>query len=467
MNVGQRSMMNSKTAMQTVSHNVANKETDGYSRQRIEVQSSFAHGTGRLRVGSGSRTAAVKRTNNPYLERQLANERSQLAFYEGQASGLGRLEQVYNELAVEGLNHSLVNFFNSFKELSTNPESMARRVSVKENADLLSRDFHRVSEQIQEVRGDANSGVATAVEQINAITDEMAHLNGLISKVEVGGGHANDERDRRETLLKELGELIDIRWSEGKDSNITVSSANNAILVVNGEARRLEALATPATENKAEGDYDVLYYHHEFADPMVMTDRIDGGRLGGLLKTRDGEVKDYMDKVDMMAYSIAEGVNQIHHQGYNAFNQRGKELFTLPSQQEGAASMMAVNPEVMGDVGQIAAALDPNSPGDNRVAMMIGELQHKKALFDGATSIDEFYNGLIAEIGVRTNKANRQMEVQEGMVAQLQNLRDSISGVSIDEEMAQMMEWQKQFDASARVIRAADEMMETVMSIKS
>lgn len=466
MGMGQRAMKNSQTALHTVSHNVANKETEGYSRQRTETFSNFPYGHGKLRMGTGARAASVSRTVNPYLERQLGNERSQLSFYKGQADGLSRLEQVYNELAVEGLNHSMVNFFNSFKELSINPESMPKRISVKENADLLARDFNRVSEQIKEVRGDANSGVALAVNQVNAKTDELAKLNMQIQKVEIAGGYANDERDRRDQVLKELGELIEIKWSEGTDSNITVSTSNNAVLVVNGEASRLEAVATPAHGNKAEGDFDVLYYHHDFAEPLVLTDRIKGGRLGGLIMTRDGEVRDYKNKVDTMAYTIANKVNELHRQGYNAFNQRGEDFFVPPVQQEGAADQLSINPNIVGDVGRIAAAMDPNRPGDNRIALMLGDLQHKKTLFDGETSLDEFYNGLVAELGIRTEKINRQVEVQQGMVDQLTNLRESISGVSIDEEMAQMMEWQKQFDASARVIRTADEMLTTVLNIR-
>lgn len=466
MHIGQRSMANSQTALHTVSHNVANKETEGYSRQSTENLSNFPYGKGNVRIGTGAKAVKVGRTVNPYLEKQLANQMSELAYHKGKADGMARLEQVYNELAVEGLNVSMVKFFNSFKELSTNPESMPKRMTVKENADLMARDFNRVSKQIGEVRGDANSGIAISVNEVNAITDELARLNMQVQTVELGGGRANDERDRRDLLLKKLGEHVDIRWSEGPDSDITVSMSNNAVLVVNGEAHRLEAVPTPASGDKAEGDYDVLYFHHAYADPLVITERIEGGRLGGLIQTRDGDVKDYKDRVDAMAYTIATQVNDLHTQGYNAFNQLGGEFFRTPESQLDAAELMSIDPGIMGDVGRIATAMDPDRPGDNRIALMLGSLQHKKAFFDGETSVDEFYNGLVAELGVRTEKVNHQVEVQQGMVDQLANLRESVSGVSVDEEMAEMMEWQKQFNASARVVRTADEMLETVLSIR-
>ncbi len=466
MNVGQRAMMNSQAALHTVSHNIANKNTEGYSRQKTETFSNFPNGAGKMRVGTGARAASIQRVNNPYLEKQLAGEKSQLGFLNGQSTALMRLEQVYNEQQVEGLNSSIGKFFNSFRELSTNPENMAKRLAVKESADLLTRDFNRVSEQLEDIRKEANGQVHIQVNEINSMTQEIASLNMQVQKVEIGGGFANDERDRRDALLKQLGEVVDIKWAEGKDSTVTISTAENAILVIGNEARRLEAVPTPATENKAEGDYDIQYYHHEYAEPMILTDRIKGGKLGGLLSVRDGDVAEFERKVDMLAFEVGNRVNDLHRQGYNAYNQPGDDFFAHTDQQRGTAGLIKINPTVMGDVGRIVAGMDPNSPGDNRISNQIGELQYSKSMLDGATSVDEFYNGMVAELGLRTQKVNNMLESQEGVVRQLENLRESYSGVNIDEEIASMIEWQKQFDASARLIRTADEMLDTVINIR-
>jgi flagellar hook-associated protein 1 len=466
MSVGQRAMMNSQSALHTVSHNIANKNTEGYSRQQTETFTNFPTGSGKMRIGTGARAASVQRVNNPYLEKQLANEKSELGFLEGRAKSLGRLEQVYNEQSTEGLNFSMAKFFNSFRELSTNPESMANRIAVKESADLLTRDFNRVSEQLREIRGDANSEVAVTVNEINSITQELATLNGQVQKVEIAGGYANDERDRRDLLVKKLGELTDIKWAEGDDRTITVSLGNNAILITGTEARQLEALATPAYDNKAEGDYDVIYHQHEHAEPLVVTNLIKGGRLGGTLGVRDGDVKEFENNIDMIAFEMANKVNGLHTEGYSAYNQKGMVFFDHIEQQAGAADRIKLNANILGDVGNIAAGMDADRPGDNRLANMISELQHTKSLKDGSISLDEYYNGMVAELGLRTQKANHLYESQEGVVRQLENFRESTSGVNIDEEVAKMIEWQKQFDASARIIRTADEMLDTVLNIK-
>lgn len=458
--------MNSQSALHTVSHNIANKNTEGYSRQRTETFTNFPYGHGKTRIGTGARNASIQRVNNPYMERQLASEKSQLGFLEGQSTSLMRLEQVYNEQAVEGINHSMVKFFNSFRELSTNPESMPARIAVKESADLLSRDFNRVAEQLQEIRGDANSQAKVFVTEINSLTEEIGSLNGQIQKIEIGGGFANDERDRRDLLVKKLGEAIDIKWAEGEDRTLTISTGSNAILVAGTDARQLSATPTSGTEKKADGDYDIFYHHHEYAEPLVITDRIAGGKLGGVLKVRDGDVREFQDKIDMLAFEIGNQVNDLHGQGYNAFNQTGTAFFDPMSQVKGAATNIKINGAVLGDVGHIVAGLDPDRPGDNRIANMIGELQYKKTLVDGSTSLDDYYNGMVAELGLRTEKANHLLETQKGVVTQLENLRESYSGVNVDEEVASMIEWQKQFDASARIIRTADEMLDTVINLR-
>lgn len=467
MGVGQRAMMNSQSALHTISHNIANKNTEGFSRQKTETFTNFPYGSGKLRIGSGARAASIQRVNNPYLERQLANEKSNLGYLQGRAMGLGQLEQVYNEQANEGLNISMAKFFNAFRELSTSPESMAKRIAVKESADLLTRDFARVSEQLKDVRKDSNNNIAIVIKDINSITQEIAALNGQVQKVEIAGGFANDERDRRDLLVKKLGELTDIKWAEGEDRTITVSlGGNNAILIAGTEGKTLEAVPTPGKGNKVEGDYDIIYHQHEYAEPLVITELIKGGKLGGLIEVRDGEVQEFKQNIDMMAYEIANRVNDTHTQGYTAYNQTGVTFFDKVGGQEDAAENLRINAVVLGDVGHIVAGMDPNSPGDNRIANMIGELQYTKSLKDGTVSIDEYYNGMIAEIGLRTEKANHLAENQDGIVRQLENFRESYSGVNVDEEVASMIEWQKQFDASARVIRTADEMLDTVLNIK-
>jgi flagellar hook-associated protein 1 len=466
MSVGRQSMMNSQTGLHTVGHNIANKETEGYSRQRTENYTNFAQGSGKARIGMGARAATVSRTNNPYLEKQIGAEKSELSTAKGRQEGLGRLEQIYNEQTVDGFNTSLTSFFNTFRELSTNPESMPRRTAVKAAGETLVNDFHNINSQLNEVSKDINSQIKINVHDANALTEEIASLNKQIQEVEITGGWANDERDRRDLLIKKLGEVVDIKWSEGEDSTVTVSTAKDALLVVGGTANHMEAIATPAREGKGEGDYDIVYYHHEYAEPLVLSDRIEGGKIGGLLSVRRNELDAMKHDMDNLAFTIASEVNGMHGKGFNAYNQTGVNFFAPLNGAQGAAEYLSMNNEIMVDSGRIAAGADPNRPGDNRIAIEIAELQYGKPVFDGALTLDEFYNGIVGELGIKTQAANRKVDMQENVVNQLDNLRESISGVSLDEEAAKMIEMQKHFDAAARLIRTADEILETVINIK-
>lgn len=153
-------------------------------------------------------------------------------------------------------------------------------------------------------------------------------------------------------------------------------------------------------------------------------------------------------------------------EGYNRYNRNGVALFELPSGVEGAAENIRLNRAVSEDVGQVAAAGSPGAPGDNRIANVLSSLQYKSVMEDGTATVDAFYASLVGKVGVEAQRANSAATSQKDIYAQLRNVRESISGVSLDEETTKMIEYQKSFNASARLIRTADEMMETVLNLK-
>lgn len=466
LDVGRRSMMNSQTALQTVGHNIANKSTEGYSRQRVEVQSAEPVGAGKLRIGMGAKTAAVTRTNNQYLEKQIGKEQASLGFLNGRGQALHRVEQVYNEQANKGLNQFIGEFFNAFRELSNNPESTATRTLVKETADFVSRDFRRVNTQMTEIRRDLDQQIGTHINEVNELSEEIAVLNEKIQNVEVTGAPANDERDRRDLLIKKLGEKINIRWTEGENGMVTITAGNNALIVSGYDAMRLAVQATPETETKGEGNVDVFYLATEKSTPVKVTDQLKGGAIGGLLDVRDVVITDLLDGIDDMAYTFATSVNDLHLQGVDAYNQKAVEFFKPPADIHGASLNLSLNQDILDDPNRIAAAMQADSPGDNRVANAIATLQYNKVMEEGGSTVDDFYNSLVGRVGIMTRRTIMAQESQDAIVKQLNNIRESVSGVSLDEEATRMIEYQKSFDASARLIRTADEMFDTVLNLK-
>lgn len=466
MDVGRRSMMNSQTALQTTAHNVANKSTEGYSRQRVDLVTNQPIGEGKLRIGMGARASQVTRVNNQYIEKQLEREGNQLGYLNSRSELLGRVEQVYNEQVNKGLNHSMGKFFNSFRELSNNPESLATRTQVKESADNLTKDFARVNTQLTEIQRDADFRIATKVEEINQLTTEIANLNEKVQSVELMGVEANDERDRRELLVKQLGEKVNIRYAEGKDGAITVTAGNTAVLVSGYSRMELKVASTPGRDGKAEGNLDIFYQNNPDSTPISVTQQLTGGEIGGLLQVRDEICNGLKGDMDTLAYSVMGEVNRAHVQGYDRLGRTGNLFFEMPGDPYGCSSTMAVNEDIMNDVGRIAAAGQPGSPGDNRIANVLSGLQYRQVLDDGSATFDDFYNSIVGRIGIETQRSISAQESQKDIVDQIKNVRESISGVSLDEEATKMIEFQKAFDASARLVRTADEMMDTVLNLK-
>lgn len=460
MDVGKRSLANSQTALQTVSHNIANKSTEGYSRQRVEQQTNEPIGEGRVRIGMGAKVGVITRTNNTFLEKQLEKEGNSMGLMTGRADMMGRVEEVYNEQVNKGLNQFMGEFFNSFREMSNNPESLASRTLVRESADFLAKDFQRVDKQLTDIQGDADFRIATKVEEINQLTSEIAVLNDKISMVEVTGAPANDERDRRDLLVKQLGEKVNIRYAESKSGQLTITAGNTALLVSGTSHSNLMTAEEPGK------NLQVYFKATKESTPVNVTQQLVSGEIGGILDVRDKVIGDLKGELNELAYGLATEVNKAHMAGFNRYNEAGQLFFNQPLDKDTAAQTLSVNSRVKEDVGRIAAAGEPNAPADNRIANILSSLQYKPVFLDGTASFDNFYSTTVGKVGVEAQRATSAMESQEGILSQLKNIRESISGVSLDEETTKMIEFQKNFDASARLIRTADEMMDTVLNLK-
>jgi flagellar hook-associated protein 1 len=470
MDVGRRSMANSQTAISTSAHNIANQGVEGFSRQRVELKTAPAFTYGNVQIGTGSRTGAVTRTNNPFLEKQIGKEQAALGFGQGQADILSQVEQVFNEQNGPGLNSYMVDFFNSFREFANNPESLATRTNVRESANIMVKDFNRVAGSLKQIQKGADSQMSTYVSEVNGYTKEIASLNEKIQQVEISGADANDERDRRDLMIKKLGEKVNIKWAEGKDTQVTITAGNSVLLVGGNESKNLYATATEARPGKQAGSIDIMYKSNPHGEFYRVTEQITGGSLGGLIEARDGSVNGLLGRVNDMAFTLAEGVNYVHRTGFDGNNRPGKDFFNLGDSSQpgggGSAENISLAEHIKRDPSTIAGAGDPNSPGDNRVANRIAAMQFEALANNGKVSLDEYYNTIVGEVGIQARRVGDSVKTQAETLKQMQNLRESISGVSLDEEATKLIEYHKAFEASARLIKTADEMFDTVLNLK-
>lgn len=462
LDMGRRGMSVSQTALQTTSHNIANKSVEGFSRQRVDAETNPAVGDGMHRVGTGARLGAVIRTNNPWIEKQLEREGSNLAFLEGRSSALQRLESTFNEQTVKGLSNSMSEFFNSFRELANNPESLTSRTVVRDNATALIRTFQDMNRQIDSVTGELNNTISSGVSEVNGHVKEIAKLNEKIQSIEISGVTANDERDRRDLLLKKLSEKLDISYAEDTKSGMVNITAGKTGVLVAGSS--FSTLKTTTNENNQT---QIIYDLSEGGTRTDITEQFKRGALGGAVELRDGMVTEMRQGLADLAYNLALEVNTAHAEGFDRYSKQGVSFFELPQDGTFDLNNLKVNQEITRDVGRIAVASRPDAPGDNTVANVIHQLQFKKIMGEeGTFTFDDFYTSKVGQVGVMNQKAIASLDSQKNIVDQIKNVRESISGVSLDEEAQKMIEFQKSYEASARIIKMADEMFETVLNLK-
>lgn len=462
MDVGRRGLMLSQTAMQTTSHNITNKSTEGYSRQKVDLKTNPAINEGHYQLGTGAKLAGISRVNNPWIEKQLERENSVLKNMDQRAQGLNRLEAAVNEQNVKRLNDSISNFFNAFRDLSNNPESAVSRTQVREASVGLVKAFQETKRLMEDVKTDMNKNIEFNITEVNGIAKEIADLNQKIQQLEINGsGTANDERDHRDALIKKLSENIDISYAEDPKSGMINVSGGPVVLVAGTSSSQLKAV-----ENE-RGQMRVQHELTQGGAALDITEQFKKGKVGAALDIRDNVTESMVQNLETLAFNLTNEVNKAHYEGYDRHGMPGVKFFeSADPNQPFKIDNIKVSSEIMKDISRIAAAAQPNAEGDNTVANVIQNLQLRPMMEEGKYTFDDFYNAKVSEIGVLTQRANSALESQKNSFDQLQNIRESISGVNMDEEAAKMIEYQKSFEASARLIRTADEMFDTVLSLK-
>jgi flagellar hook-associated protein 1 FlgK len=459
-------MQAARAGVSTAGHNIANANTEGYSRQRVHQAAEKP--TGRdmhaSYVGSGTKIERVDRVNNEYIDRQLRTTGRDVAFAEEREVVLRQTEDIFNEMNGEGLNRLMSKFFNEFRKLSSEPENLALRESVRESANSLVNDFRRLKTQINDVTAHIDSRIEGHVREINQLSSEVSDLNVKIRQVEIAGGSPNDLFDQRDLALRKLGALVDVSSYKEKDGSLMVDLRGLGPLITTGDAQQFTVARTPANgSGKAENSFDVYAGH---ASGVPITERLTTGKLGALIKTRDETLSAMSKKMDIIAFELSRTVNEIHRMGFTRDGVSGVDFFKPIAGADGAADNIMLSDALRASSHNIAAAGQPNAPGDNRVALAISGLQGMRILDGGKATMDDFYNSIVAEVGVTANQNKATLNQNRDIMTQLSKMREQVSGVSIDEETTQLMQFQHAFDASARVIHVADELMKTVLDLK-
>ncbi len=467
MQIGKSGLYAAKAGISTAGHNIANANVEGYSRQRVLQTPDVPRNHGpKAMLGSGTLISRVERLNDGYIEKQIRNTNRDLSHFEEKELVLKQAEDVFNEMGGEGLNRLMARFFNEFRKLSNDPNSEAIRQSVREASQALVNDFHRLRKDVEDVRKHIDARLEGQVSEINSLAQTLKDLNIKIKALSVTGASPNDLLDQRDQTLKKLGAFLNLSMYEDKEGNYVVDIKGIGPLVVGGDVQKFTTARTEADDRgKPEGAVDVL---SRASGRLVLTHQISGGKMGALFEVRDQTLSTILNRLDELAYAVTESVNEIHRQGFTREGSQGIDFFKPISLQSRASAAEAIelSDPVRSNVNYIATAAEPGSPGDNRIAIAISGIQNLNLMNGGKSTVDDFYNSIVSEVGVARAKTMAGLNQQKDIQSQLGKIREQIAGVSIDEETTNLLQYQHAFGASAKVIQVADEMLKTILDIK-
>jgi flagellar hook-associated protein 1 len=482
LSIGKSGLFVSKKSLETTGHNISNANTEGYSRQRAHQTTNLPPITRvGLTQGTGARIQSVNRVHDEFVEKRLNSNISSQKFFHERLGRLEQAENIFNETDNEGLNQILNRFYNSFRELANSPENEAIRMSVRDNAVLVINDFRRISSSLENLNRDTNLNLEKNVSDINSTIKHIANLNKEIMKIEVVSGEVGDLRDQRDAAVRTLSEYFDITTHVDERGLFYVSAQNVGTLVSGGEPQELIAGPVPADQSSSGESGDVEIYFKERPSYPIGS-KFKGGIVTSMMKYRNEDLKRLKDHIDNVAYEFANTVNAIHRRGHVnrsiTIDEEGRSpssdhkgpvtdinFFKIPVARKNAAADLDLHELVKADLTNICTALAPNAPGDNRIALAISKLQHEKIMDDNTSTLEEKYLQGIAHIGLETGKARLDTEQSDGILAQTRSIKERISGVSLDEETANMVRYQHAYDASAKVLKTADEVFKSLLGI--
>jgi flagellar hook-associated protein 1 len=460
LDIGKSALSANELALQTLSHNIANVDTPGYSREETVLQTAMPVPSPVGLLGNGVRVKEVRRFVDNYLNDTIMKKNTDLQYQKTSEKYLGQMESILNEDNSQ-LTQNLTGFFNAWQDLSTDPTSVPSRVTIEAQGENLASSMRTVYSDLRGLQSEINSTVALELDNINRITTTIANLNQRIS--EAGkDAQTNDYMDQRAELLKELSGDLRIISFEDNQGNITALAADGRPLVDGNNHWNLKV-----SDPYSTGSYQINWEDSNGNLSNITMD-IKTGTLGSLLHERDVDAQGFVDQLNALAKTITTQVNQIHETGYN-LNQTTGISFFKPLTQNYAADI-GVSDDVKNDVSNIAATSSLDRPTDNDITLGIAGLGETDLPFSVngstlATRPVDFVSSMLSKVGQMTKNAQDLVTYQTNTMTALTQQQASVSGVSLDEEITNLMQYQRAYQASAKLISVADDFMVTLLGM--
>lgn len=486
--MGTRSLANQRQALEVIGHNLANVNTPGAARQRVDLVQDLTFSSASIIQGLGARVDSVTSLRNELLDLQVLRQGSLSGLHDQRATLGGLLEQALGEnfstgqasqnpgiSSLTGIQNSLNSFFDAWQSLADNPSSNLARAEVLTRGESLAADLNNAYQRIVDIKGGLFPEAGNTATQVNSIASEIASLNQQIARAEVGlSQQANDLRDRRQLLLEEMSKLVNIRVTPNAANNdmVDVSLADNStVRLVNGVAGggqaaggndswalSVNAAFDPATNSGLR----ILATPSTGAPVLLGAGQPTEGKLGGLVNVSTAVIGDghaagtttVAGRLNQLAASVISAVNTLHADpaSWDAEGDAGVAFFSGTG-----ANNIGV---AITDPLDVSAAGGAAFPGvlDGSIATTIAGLR-------GNSTLGAFHRQTVTELGLTVQQAQRDSTAQGLVAKQILAERESVSGISVDEEMSNLVLYQRAFEASARFVNVIDQLLQTVTNL--
>lgn len=446
----QQALAAQQFALSIAQRNIANAGNPSYTRQQVIFTNSEEP-----EDSSGIPGVYLQSKRNQYLDSSISRELQSSGGYQFMSEALSQIESILNSENGAGLQNVITEFFGSFNKLSSTPEDLVARQQVLSSAEILASEFHRLYTGLQQLQASEDRMVPQIVQEINALTAEIASLNDKIPAAKANQpGSELTLRDDRQKCLEELSGLMGIDYFETGSGAITVTTRQGGALVLENTSYDLDT--APIAPVPLTGVW---------LNGTDITATLKSGKLGGLIQIRDATIPYCTETLDDMAATLSARVNQQHSLGSDLDGLAGGVFFvpfvpSVPGSNQGAARQIAI---ALSDPRGIAAASAGSGPGNNENAESIFAIESEKLFSTAAETINQFYSGFIFRVGSEAGAAEDNMVAHNGVLQQLMNQRDSDIGVNLDEEALNIIKYQKAYEASARyastTIALSDELL--------
>lgn len=436
----------------TAGHNTANVNTPGYTRQTVNLVST---GSGSIWDPGGVAIGSITQSRDRYLEAQLPAAFGQASYSQARADTLGSITAL-NPSAAQGLSATLGSFYSSLRALSQNPGNNGLRQVAVASAQALALSFNQTAGALAQAQGGLDGQVLDSVAAINTAASTVAALNQQIRTARAAGSDANDLVDARQQAQDTLSKLTGALPISNDQGDVSLALPGGHLLVSGDHALALTAAADPSS-----GGHVTL----KLSSGEALPGSAISGRVGGWLSARDGSLAAAAASLDTLATDFASAVNTAHRAGYALDGTTGRDLYTVTAGAAAAASLavaasLAGNPDLFAATGSASAG-----PGDaSNLQLLLGT--ESAALAGSGASVGHTFSALVSGFGSAAAQASAEAQHDSAVQGHLSTLRESASGVSIDEELISIQKAQRAYEAVSKVLATTSTMLDVLMQLK-